>query len=106
MPPHKLSAAQRLALRQAKRRIRELFLELADEIIALIHEDAGANKFFVLPRAITGRGHINASNLKDLSGLVSGRLTVLSFAYVNHRRQAVWMCRCQCGRITTSLERT
>jgi hypothetical protein len=37
--------------------------------------------------------------IKDLSGLVSGRLTVLSFAYVNRRRQAVWWCLCQCGRI-------
>lgn len=37
--------------------------------------------------------------VKDLSGLVSGRLTVLSFAFVNRRRQAVWWCLCACGRI-------
>ena len=37
LPPPKLSAAQRMA----RRRIRELFLELTDEIIDLIHEEVG-----------------------------------------------------------------
>ena len=43
MPPlsPKLTAAQRNFLRKARRRIRELFLELTDEIIALIHEEVG-----------------------------------------------------------------
>jgi hypothetical protein len=40
-PPPKLSAAQRDFLRKAKRRVRELFVELTDEIIALIHEEVG-----------------------------------------------------------------
>ncbi len=35
--------------------------------------------------------------VKDLSGLVVGRLSVIWLAYVNHRRQAVWLCWCACG---------
>jgi hypothetical protein len=41
MPPPKLSPAQRDFLRKARRRVRELFLELTDEIIALIYKEVG-----------------------------------------------------------------
>jgi hypothetical protein len=41
MPPPKLTDAQRDFLRMAKARIRQLFFELQDEIIELMHEEVG-----------------------------------------------------------------
>lgn len=36
-------------------------------------------------------------NVKDLTGLKFGRLTVLSRAGSNKQRHALWLCACQCG---------
>ena len=34
---------------------------------------------------------------KDMTGKKFGRLTVLSYAGPNHRKDATWLCRCDCG---------
>ena len=41
---------------------------------------------------------LSAANLKDLSGLVFGRLTVVRFANrATSTRQSYWVCKCECG---------
>ena len=35
--------------------------------------------------------------MKDLVGQTFGRLTVVSFEYVNKHREAMWLCKCICG---------
>lgn len=40
---------------------------------------------------------INHKNVKDLSGRVFGRLTVICRAGSDKRRHALWLCRCECG---------
>ena len=37
------------------------------------------------------------NNFKDITGVVSGRLTAIRFSRMNKQRQAVWLCRCSCG---------
>lgn len=37
---------------------------------------------------------------KDETGNVYGKLTVLRFAGKDHRKQAKWLCRCECGETT------
>ena len=39
-------------------------------------------------------------NRKDLVGQTFGRLTVISFEYVNKHREAMWLCKCICGNTT------
>jgi hypothetical protein len=39
-------------------------------------------------------------NIRDLTGQRFGRLTVLSFAGLDKRRHAQWLCRCDCGKNT------
>ena len=36
----------------------------------------------------------------DIQGEVFGRLTVMSFSHIDTRRQACWVCRCECGEET------
>lgn len=38
-----------------------------------------------------------SSRIKDLSGRVFERLTVLGFAGLDSRFKATWLCRCECG---------
>lgn len=38
--------------------------------------------------------------VKDLTGMVFGRLTVTEFAGVNNHKQARWLCTCDCGNET------
>jgi len=40
---------------------------------------------------------------EDLTGRRFGRLTALSFAGLNENRNAVWKCRCDCGREVLAL---
>lgn len=35
--------------------------------------------------------------IKDFTGKIFGRLTVISFAGLKNRRNAQWLCRCECG---------
>lgn len=37
------------------------------------------------------------NNFKDITEVVSGRLTAIRFSRMNKQRQAVWLCRCSCG---------
>lgn len=39
----------------------------------------------------------------DISGKRFGRLKVLSFSHTNKYRQAVWLCRCDCGNVAEKL---
>lgn len=36
-------------------------------------------------------------NIKDMAGMRFGRLTVIKYAGVNARKNAIWLCRCDCG---------
>lgn len=38
--------------------------------------------------------------IKDLTGEVFGRLTVLGMTPERRNRQVVWKCQCECGNIT------
>lgn len=40
---------------------------------------------------------IKGSPHQDLTGLRFGKLVVLSFAGIGHRKQHVWKCQCDCG---------
>lgn len=40
-------------------------------------------------------------NIKDLTGLTYGRLTVLSHDGFASNRSAKWLCECSCGKMTT-----
>lgn len=40
-------------------------------------------------------GHQNA--MKDMAGIVFGRLTVIGEAGRSRSRKAMWLCRCECG---------
>lgn len=40
-------------------------------------------------------GH--ARNFKDRTGIKVGRLTFLKYLETNHRGNAVWLVRCDCG---------
>jgi hypothetical protein len=35
--------------------------------------------------------------IKDLTGMVFGRLTVVKLEKLNKHNQAMWLCRCECG---------
>ncbi len=35
---------------------------------------------------------------EDLTGLVFGRLKVISFSHSNERNESLWLCRCECGK--------
>jgi hypothetical protein len=35
--------------------------------------------------------------IKDISGNIYGRLRVLKYMYQNKRKDAVWLCVCECG---------
>lgn len=48
-------------------------------------------------RLDTNRGERNPL-FKDLTGRIFGRLTVECFAFRDKYKQAVWVCRCSCGR--------
>jgi len=39
--------------------------------------------------------------VKDLTGQVFARLTVMEFAGLNFKRKALWSCACECGTIKT-----
>lgn len=41
------------------------------------------------------------SHFKDLTGLVFGRLTVLSYAGINKNKHTMWKVKCICGNIST-----
>lgn len=36
-------------------------------------------------------------NQVDISGMVFGRLTAISYSHTSHNRKAVWLCECICG---------
>lgn len=38
-------------------------------------------------------------NIKDLTGMRFGRLTVLSLTDKRHHHQVIWLCQCDCGKI-------
>jgi hypothetical protein len=42
----------------------------------------------------------NMSNLKDLTGMTFGRLTVIKYAGVNKHQKRLWLCSCSCGEVT------
>lgn len=50
-----------------------------------------------------------SKHISDLTGLQFGRLTVIELVRVNELRQAVWKCKCECGKerlaITADLRR-
>lgn len=37
-------------------------------------------------------------NIKNLTGLKFGKLSVIEYAGTNSRRQATWLCLCECGK--------
>jgi hypothetical protein len=44
---------------------------------------------------------VGKRRIKDLSGHVLGRLTVLSFVSLDERNEALWLCKCECGKEKT-----
>lgn len=44
-----------------------------------------------------------AHNRADLTGLVFGKLTVLSYSHTNKHRKAIWNCRCECGNASAAM---
>lgn len=42
---------------------------------------------------------IKMGKMKDMSGVVSGRLRVIEFSHTNQRGDAFWLCKCDCGNI-------
>ena len=40
--------------------------------------------------------------IKDLTGMVFGRLTVVGLANEKKRNKAMWLCRCECGNTITA----
>lgn len=46
------------------------------------------------------RSKFNHNILKDLTGKIFNRLTVMSYVGINNHKKSVWECLCNCGNIT------